>query len=150
MSSRLKAEIRCFNQSWNVWWDVGRIFSEILEHARCRAYWLPKPYLGISFTSLFFLIFHFLFSCLKYGWLGLKKTTKPVSKQFSDYCYYFSFINYWCNYVNQSIQSTGPSYSETSTRTRTGTESRILTIEPDNLMDNNYSCLTKIFLYELM
>ena len=73
---------------------------------------------------------------------GYKKTAKPVSMQFSDYCYYFSFINYWCNYVIQSIQSTGPSYSDT--RTRTGTDSKIITIEPDNLMDNNYSCLTQI------
>ena len=112
-----------------------------VEHTSCQS-----PIWGFrSFPWFFYFFTFFFFFYLKYGWLGLKKTTKPVLKQFSDYCYYFSFINYLCNYVNQSIQSTGPSYSDTSTRTRTGTDSKILTIEPHNLMDNIYSCLTKIF-----
>ena len=48
---------------------MGRIFSEILEHARCRAYKLPKPYLGISCISLIFLIFNFFFFWLPEIWL---------------------------------------------------------------------------------
>ena len=103
------------------------------EHTSCQS-----PIWGFPSFPWFFKIFHFYLFLLPEIWLvRIRKTTKPVSKKFSDYCCYFSFIDYWCNYVNQSIQSTGPSYSDTSTRTRTGTDSKILTIEPDNLMDNN-------------
>ena len=110
------------------------------EHTSCQS-----PIWGFPSFPWFFKIFHFYLFLLPEIWLVRIRKKKPVSKKFSDYCCYFSFIDYWCNYVNQSIQSTGPSYSDTSTRTRTGTDSKILTIEPDNLMDNNYSCLTKIF-----
>ena len=97
------------------------------EHTSCQS-----PIWGFPAFPWFFLFFTLIFLLPERLLVKIKKRTKPFLERFSYHCCYFSFINYWFNYVIQSIQSTGPSYSDTSTRTRTGTDSKILTIEQDN------------------
>ena len=54
-----------------------------------------KTLFGDFLHFLDFCNFSLFFFFVPEIWLvKVKKTTKPVSMQFSDYCYYFSFINY--------------------------------------------------------